>query len=263
MAELFTTNPEKLSDLLSGVENGSIQLPDFQRGWVWDEERIQKLLVSIIKYFPIGAVMMLNAGSENAKFCSVVLKNVTETDTKPKRLLLDGQQRLTSLYQALKFKGAVDTTDTRKKELKRYYYLNINELIKDDIDEDSVVIIANQNRMSKKTGTVEAYDYTTREKECESDVFPTNLILDLPEMNLWSQVYTKQYTDSNKTQKWNKFFTKVLAIGSYNIPVISLTEENKKEAVCSVFENVNTGGVPLNVFELLTATFAADGFRLR
>lgn len=102
MAELFTTNPEKLSDLLDGVHKGSIQLPDFQRGWVWDEERIQKLLVSIIQYFPIGAVMMLNAGSQNAKFCSVVLKNVPETAAAPKRLLLDGQQRLTSLYQALK-----------------------------------------------------------------------------------------------------------------------------------------------------------------
>jgi len=44
MAELFTTNPEKLSDLLSDVDKGNIQLPDFQRGWVWDEERIQKLL---------------------------------------------------------------------------------------------------------------------------------------------------------------------------------------------------------------------------
>jgi hypothetical protein len=59
------------------------------------------------------------------------------------------------------------------------------------------------------------------------------------------------------------FFSKMLTISSYNVPVISLTEENKKEAVCSVFENVNTGGVPLNVFELLTASFASDGYRLR
>lgn len=263
MAELFTTNPEKLSDLITSVEKGHIQLPDFQRGWVWDEERIQKLLVSIIKRFPIGAVMMLNAGSENAKFCSVVLKNVPQSYNKAKRLLLDGQQRLTSLYQTLKFNGAVDTTDIRKKELKRYYYISINEMLKDDIDEDAVVLIANQSKMSKKTGTIEAYDYSTREKECDNDVFPTNLILDFQEMNAWSQAYTKQFTDPNKVQKWNQFFTKILAIGSYSIPVISLTEENKKEAVCSVFENVNTGGVPLNVFELLTATFAAEGFRLR
>lgn len=264
MAELFTTNPEKLLDLIADVHKSSIQLPDFQRGWVWDEERIQKLLVSIVKYFPIGAIMMLNAGGQNASFCSVSLKNVPiSADIKPKRLLLDGQQRLTSLYQALKFSDAVDTTDTKKKDVKRYYYFSILEMIKEDIDEDNVVIIANEGKSSKKTGTVEAYDYSTLEKECENDVFPTNLSLDITAMNQWGQVYTKQFSDPIKSQHWNQFFSKMLTISSYNIPVISLTEENKKEAVCSVFENVNTGGVPLNVFELLTASFASDGFRLR
>lgn len=263
MGELFTTNPEKLSDLLDGVQKGYIQLPDFQRGWVWDEERIKKLLVSIVQHFPIGAVMMLNAGGDNAKFSSVVLKNVPETNITPKRLLLDGQQRLTSLYQVLKYDKAVDTTDIRKKELKRYYYFNILEIIKEDIDEEDVVIIANENKCSKKTGTVEAYDYSTVEKECANDVFPTNLVLDIAAMNHWGQIYTKQFTDPEKSQKWNLFFSKMLTIAGYNIPVISLTEENKKEAVCSVFENVNTGGVALNVFELLTATFASEGYRLR
>lgn len=263
MAELFTTNPEKLGDLLKDVENNSVQLPDFQRGWVWDEERIKKLLVSIVKYFPIGAIMMLNAGGDNVKFSSVPLINVTKNAVAPKRLLLDGQQRLTSLFQTLKYRGAVDTCDTRKKSLKRYYYFNISEMIKDDIDDDNAVIIANEKKYSKPTGTTDAYDYTTIEKECENDVFPTNLALDITAMNNWGQVYTANFSNQEKSQRWNIFFTKILPIASYNIPVISLTEENKKEAVCSVFENVNTGGVPLSVFELLTATFAADGFRLR
>lgn len=263
MAELFTTNPEKLSDLLSDVDKGTIQLPDFQRGWVWDEERIQKLLVSVIKQFPIGAIMMLNASGENAKYYSVVLENVPKTEVKPKRLLLDGQQRLTSLYQTLKYKNAVNTTDTRKKALRRYYYINILEMINEDIDEDNVVIIVNDKKKSKKTGTVEAYNYSSIEKECDNDVFPINLALDIPAMYQWGQTYTKQLSDPIKSQRWNLFFSKMLMIGSYSIPVISLTEENKKEAVCSVFENVNTGGVPLNVFELLTATFASDEFRLR
>ena len=45
----------------------------------------------------------------------------------------------------------------------------------------------------------------------------------------------------------------------YDVPVIELKKNNKKEAVCLVFEKVNTGGVPLSVFELITATYAADG----
>ena len=49
----------------------------------------------------------------------------------------------------------------------------------------------------------------------------------------------------------------------YQVPVINLGRETSKEAVCTVFEKVNTGGVTLNVFELVTASFAAEGFRLR
>lgn len=47
------------------------------------------------------------------------------------------------------------------------------------------------------------------------------------------------------------------------MPVIQLTKDTPKEAVCQIFENVNTGGVPLTVFELVTATFAADEYDLR
>ena len=46
-------------------------------------------------------------------------------------------------------------------------------------------------------------------------------------------------------------------------PVIQLQRETSQEAVCLVFERVNTGGVPLSVFELITAIYAADGYILR
>ena len=60
---MFTTNPIQLSDLLDDVHSGKIQLPDFQRGWVWDDERIKDLLVSISRSFPVGAVMTLSGRS--------------------------------------------------------------------------------------------------------------------------------------------------------------------------------------------------------
>ena len=60
------------------------------------------------------------------------------------------------------------------------------------------------------------------------------------------------------------FRRKVLtAFRSYQLPVIALGKSTSKEAVCLVFEKVNTGGVPLSVFELVTASFAADNFNLR
>ena len=53
------------------------------------------------------------------------------------------------------------------------------------------------------------------------------------------------------------------AFRTYMMPVIALGKTTSKEAVCLVFEKVNTGGVQLSVFELVTATFAADNFNLR
>ena len=52
-------------------------------------------------------------------------------------------------------------------------------------------------------------------------------------------------------------------IMGYQLPIISLGKETPKEAVCRVFENVNTGGVPLTVFELIVASYSADDFELR
>ena len=70
--------------------------------------------------------------------------------------------------------------------------------------------------------------------------------------------------NSEKIKFLFKFQTSIIIpFQKYKIPVIKLLKETPKEAVCQVFENVNTGGVSLTVFELLTATFAANDFRLR
>lgn len=58
---LFQTNPEFLSELLKALKAGRIHLPDFQRGWVWDADRIKGVLASVSRDSPVGAVMMLQA----------------------------------------------------------------------------------------------------------------------------------------------------------------------------------------------------------
>jgi len=60
----FDSTKASLNDLLREIKEGKIQLPDFQRGWVWDDDHIRDLLVSIARSFPIGAVMLLEAGGE-------------------------------------------------------------------------------------------------------------------------------------------------------------------------------------------------------
>lgn len=107
--------------MLDRAGKGSLQLPDFQRGWVWDDERIKGLLASVSVSFPIGAVMLLESGGENVRFKPrlVTGADVSLRDIEPDTLTLDGQQRLTSLYWALKSLTAVETKDAKGKPIRR------------------------------------------------------------------------------------------------------------------------------------------------
>ena len=93
---MFKTNPVSRKELLDDAESGKIQLPDFQRGWVWDDDRIRGLLASISRGFPVGAIMTLEAGGE-IRLKSRMIEGAEGKDgTTLDAFLLDGQQRLTS-----------------------------------------------------------------------------------------------------------------------------------------------------------------------
>src|SRR5690242_2761848 len=97
----FQTNPYDLRDLLRNCHRGVIQLPDFQRSWVWDEDRIKSLIASISRAFPVGALMTLRTGGP-VRFQPRPIEGAPAEakSVAPDELLLDGQQRMTSLYQA-------------------------------------------------------------------------------------------------------------------------------------------------------------------
>ena len=125
----FDSTKTGLGTLLDEVIAGKIQLPDFQRGWVWDDEHIRSLLVSIARSFPIGAVMLLETGGD-ARFQVRPVEGVSlAADRNAERLILDGQQRLTSLIQVLKLSTPVSTQDEKKREIKRYYYFDVEKAL--------------------------------------------------------------------------------------------------------------------------------------
>src|SRR5436305_7017083 len=98
----FKSGEPALPDLLREIHRGEIQLPDFQRGWVWDDDHIRSLIASVSMSYPIGAVMLLQTGGEGAQFQPRPVEGMsTDPDKKADRLILDGQQRMTSLYLAL------------------------------------------------------------------------------------------------------------------------------------------------------------------
>src|SRR5256885_205211 len=122
----FSTGEPALSELLAQVGRGEVQLPDFQRGWVWDDNHIRSLIASVSMSYPIGAVMLLEMGGDGVRFKPRPLEGtVLPSTVKPAKLILDGQQRLTSLFLTMKSNQPVPTKTEKDEPIQRVYYLDI------------------------------------------------------------------------------------------------------------------------------------------
>lgn len=256
----FDSTKLPLKDVLKDIVEGKIQLPDFQRGWVWDDEHVRSLLVSLGRSFPVGAVMLLETGG-SVRFQVRPVENVPlENLAEPERLILDGQQRLTTLTQVLRLKGPVQTRTEKGKPVGRYYYIHIpTALAGSDRLDEAIIAVDSTRQLRSDFGRRVDLDLSTRELECQQLYFPCSEIFE--SMSWLQDLYRHNH---EQVQSFFEFKTRVLdAYNEYQIPLIVLKKDTGKEAVCLVFEKVNTGGVPLSVFELITASYAADGFNLR
>jgi hypothetical protein len=263
----FDSPDINLGSLLADIAAGKMQLPDFQREWKWDDDRIRSLLASVSLGYPVGVLMMLEV-DEQVRFAPKPIAGaVIPAGTTPQRLVLDGQQRLTSLFQALKLGRPVDTTDPRGKRLRRWYYLSMAASLDPDGDREEAIASVPEDRVIRDDfGRGVVADYSTPDLECAAEMFPLSRSFDMGAIFAWQNRYLAQdpAKSAERSTRWNQFYEEVLQnLVLYTVPVIVLTKDTPKEAVCNIFEKVNTGGVPLNVFELLTATFAADNYRLK
>lgn len=269
---MFKTNPVSLKDLLDSVGNGKIQLPDFQRGWVWNDDRIRGLLASISRGFPIGAIMTLQAGGE-IRLKSRMIEGASEQPSHhPDEFLLDGQQRLSSLFQSLLYAGPVETNDNRGRRIKRWYYVDMLAATDPTIDwEDAIISVPEGKKETKNFGRELVRDLSTRGSEYEQHMMPTERLLDDSPMWLLGYIGHWEGRENDHPEggavRFYEHFNELVRsqFSAYSLPVISLNKETPKEAVCTVFEKVNTGGVTLSMFELVTASFAAqdEDFSLR
>ena len=260
----FDSTKESFHDLLTEAGGGKLQLPDFQRGWVWDDYGIRSLLASISQGFPIGALMMLKTGGE-VQFQAHPIEGVPAETVRhdPERLVLDGQQRLTSMFQACCRNQAVETLNDKRRKVRRWYYIDMQEALDPATDrEEAIRSLPLERKITRDFGRTTVLDCSTPEKEYENFLFPARLIFSPDE---WENGYMEYWDYDKQYIKFFKAFNnQVLDVfKTYHVPVIALHKETSKEAVCLVFEKVNTGGKKLDAFELLTAMYAADGYKLR
>lgn len=263
----FKTNPIGLEELLRQCGSGKIQLPDFQRSWVWDEERIKGLIASISQAFPVGALMTLEVKAGAAD--TFARRPIQGADggagnLSPDQLLLDGQQRMTSLYQTCLRREVVQTITPRLKLVNRWFYIDIRKALSPAEDrEDAIVSVPEDRRVKSDFDRKIELDLSTPELEYKKLMFPLNQLFDWDE---WQDGFSDYWLEHDpETRKiFKPFKDEILQnFKSYQLPVIALGPETSHEAVCLVFEKVNTGGKPLDAFELVTAMYAAKGHRLR
>lgn len=123
--------------------------------------------------------------------------------------------------------------------------------------EDTIISVPADRVLRQDFARKVKLDLSSPELECAAGYFPLNLALDNRRKSAWHQRYVQ--ADQARWDIWSHFEERVLnRIIAFQVPFIRLPHETPKDAVCSVFERVNTGGVVLNVFELLTATYAGD-----
>jgi len=264
----FDTNPVLLQTLLKTCEDGKLQLPDFQRSWVWEEDRIISLIASVSRGFPMGALMSLKSKiGEGVIFAKRPIEGspLAAAQAQPEQLLLDGQQRMTSLYQSCMRRHVVSTITSKKRLVKRWFYIDIMKALNSEPDRESAIFAVPEDRKIKENFDKDTVlDLSTPELEYEKLMFPLNQVFST---QLWMQGFWNFWNakgENGKIQLFFQFQNDVLNnFAEYQVPVIALGADTSHEAVCLVFEKVNTGGKALDAFELLTAMYAAQGHKLR
>jgi hypothetical protein len=183
----FRVAEPSLHDLLESIHAARIQLPDFQRPWVWDDDHIRDLIASVSLWYPIGAVMLLETGGEGIRFRPRPVEGVTYSSlAQPEHLILDGQQRLTSLYLALRSGKVVPTRTTKGDPIDRVYYLDISGCLDAESDRrDAVLSIPSDRVVRSNFNRTIDLDVTSAEKEYELGYIPLQVFFDAPQYAIW------------------------------------------------------------------------------
>ncbi|MBP7569291.1 MAG: DUF262 domain-containing protein [Acidobacteria bacterium] len=240
---------EPLKFMLSLIQNREMALPDFQRDFVWDPSATDELIESIISNFPAGSLLRIKNGHQ-LLFQPRAIEGAPplSKDTAPSYLILDGQQRLTSLYQA--FYGAGE----------HRYFLDLAGLEAGKDLEDCAFYLKADEAQAQ---------FGSIEQQAAKLVFPMGALFGAPGFQTWAtkvqQVRCKTMDEMLDLQaRLNKLHQEWLEpVEQYEFPMVTLNENTSGEAVCTIFETLNRTGVKLGVWDLLTARFWAHDLNLR
>lgn len=230
------TNPRNLIDLVKEVHETKNVLPEFQRRFVWEPGFIAELLNSIRYGYPAGSILRMRYRPDEFQHRAFDYVDNNKNDP-PIYLILDGQQRLTSLHNAIYGVG------------KHCFYIDIKKLLDNDSFSSAIFWESYNSRRARKLQDVN--------EQIESSVIPFSTLLN---DDFYDWVDDATNSQKNDPREYKKKLNNVLrpirnSIKKYQFPVVGLKQDTSLEAICTVFETINNTGVRLSVFDLLTARF--------
>jgi uncharacterized protein with ParB-like and HNH nuclease domain len=136
----FDLSKEALPDLLLKIQQGFIQLPDLQRSFCWHDDLVIDLLASVSQGWPIGGILLQEVSNGSWKVCPRLVEGVQlEQVPIPTELILDGQQRCTTLFMCLFSNRPVRVQSRRNDKMSdRWYYVDIQKALDPDVERDSL-----------------------------------------------------------------------------------------------------------------------------
>jgi len=233
-----------LSRLLSAIDEGNVVLPEFQRSFKWDTTAVRQLIATCLSGWPVGSLLLLPGTSD-------VFFKVREIESAPparsdfQTVVLDGQQRLTSLYQALfgrgEFKYAVEYRNLRPGQ-------TIEEL------EDALVSfpIARWGRI-----------HPDAKSEYAAGRIPVTALRSAADFFTWRDEALAGAPSAERDQITKIYIDRLSGLDRYEIPAVVIDDTVHPEAIARIFERVNRLGQPLGTFDLMVAKSYKEGFNLR
>ena len=208
---------KKYEALFVEIDTGQIKLPMFQREFVWEKEQSAKLIDSILKGFPIGTFIFWKTREELRSYKEVGNHTLPETQKGDYvQYILDGQQRITSLYAIRK--GIRITKDGKEIDY-RDIFVNLHH----DPDADEQIVVT--------------------EKDESKRYVPVHDILSLPLGTFYKSLPPDL---ADRVEKYKNKLT------GYDFSTITI-KDYPIEVACEVFSRINTGGKSLTVFEIMVA----------
>ena len=239
--ELFDNIPSKVADILSDVKNGRVGLPDLQRPFVWQDNKVRELLDSMMKGYPIGYIMLW-ASPDDYENTVHIGKN-EKIYKRPNDLVIDGQQRLTALLAAM---YGVTIMDKNYKE--RAIRISFNPLTREFavwtpafeknpewISEISQVFAADEEHNISKFR--KAYIKIVNEGRAKN---------------------TEEELTEDEEDRIEENINDLLNLGIYSLPTLKINSKANEENVADIFVRVNSGGQNLtekNFIETLIAVY--------